>query len=54
MMNKYIKKDIYLQRNDRKLLMIKDQYNSIIMEYQKIIYLLSDTLNQPFKFKTKN
>ena len=24
------------------------------MEYQKIIYLLDDTTNQPSKFRTKN
>ena len=28
-------------------------YNSIIMEYQKIINLLNNTTNQPTKFKTK-
>ena len=34
---KYLKKDIYLQKKDRKLLMIWDKYNNTIMEYQKII-----------------
>ena len=34
---KYLKKDISLQKNDRKLLMIWDKYNNTIMEYQKII-----------------
>ena len=29
-------------------------YNSIIMEYQKIINLLDNTSNQPTKFGTKN
>ena len=29
-------------------------YNSIIMEYQKIINLLNNTTNQPTKFWTKN
>ena len=34
---KYLKKDIYLQKKDRKLLMIWDKYNNTIMEHQKII-----------------
>ena len=34
--------------------MIWDYYNSIIIEYQKIINLLDNILNQPSKFKTKN
>ena len=29
-------------------------YNSIIMQYQKIINLLDNTQNQPTKFRTKN
>ena len=29
-------------------------YNSIIMEYQKLINLLDNTPNQPTKFVTKN
>ena len=29
-------------------------YNSIIMEYQKIINLLENTPNQSSKFRTKN
>ena len=29
-------------------------YNSIIMEYQKIIDLLENTPNQPSKYRTKN
>ena len=33
MIKKYLKKEIYLKETDRKLLMIWDQYNSIIMEY---------------------
>ena len=41
---KYLKKDIYLQKKDRKLL----------MEYKKIINILDNTPNQPSKFKTKN
>ena len=28
-------------------------YNSIVMEYQKIINLLENTPNQPSKFRTK-
>ena len=31
-----------------------DWYNSIIMEYQKIIMLLVNTPNQPFKFRAKS
>ena len=30
-----------------------DQYNNIIMEYQKIIYLLENTPNQPSNFRQK-
>ena len=51
---KYLKKDLHLQRKDRKLLMIRDYYDNKIMEYQKIIDLLDNTPNQPSKFKTKN
>ena len=29
-------------------------YNSMMMEYQKMINLLDDTPNQPTKFRTKN
>ena len=29
-------------------------YNSILMEYQKIIRMLKNTPNQPKKFRTKN
>ena len=32
----YPKKDTYLQKKNRKLLMAWDKYNSIIMEYQKL------------------
>ena len=39
---------------DRKLLMIEDSRNSIIMEYQKIIDLLDNTPNQPSKVRTRN
>ena len=54
MIKKYLEKDIIPQKKDRKLLIIWDWYNSIIMKYQKIINLLDNTLNQPFKFRTKN
>ena len=54
MIKKYLKKHIYLQKKDRKLLMIWDYHNSIIMEYQRIINLLDNTWNQPSKYKTKN
>ena len=32
----------------------KINYNSIIMDYQKIINLLENTPNQPTKFRTTN
>ena len=41
-------------KKDRKLLMIWDYYNSVIMEYQKIINLLDNTPKQSTKFMTKN
>ena len=31
-----------------------DQYNNIIMKYQKIANLLDNTSDQPSKFRTKN
>ena len=34
--------------------MIQDQYNNVIMEYQKMINLLDNTANQPSKFRTRN
>ena len=49
-LKKYLKKDICLQTKDRKA---KISYNSIIIEYQKIINLLGSTLNQPTKFWSK-
>ena len=52
--NKYLKKYIYLQDKDRILLMIWDQHNSIIIEYQKIINLLYNKSNQPTKLRKKN
>ena len=33
--------------------MICDKYNSVIMEYKKLINFLDDLLNQPFKFTVK-
>ena len=48
------KKDIYLQKEDRNLLMIWDKYNNAIMEYQKIISFWDNTTNQPTKFRKKN
>ena len=52
MPKKYLKKDIYLQKKGRKLLIIWDYYNSIIMEYQKW-HLLDYTPNHPTKFRAK-
>ena len=50
----YQKKDIFLLKKDKKLLMNEDLHN-IIMEYQKIANLIDDnTLNQPSKFRTRN
>ena len=43
---------IYLQKEDKKLLMIWDYYNNIIMEYQEKLNLLDNTPNQPIKFPT--
>ena len=51
---KYQKNDIYLQKKDNKLLMNQDQYNNIIMEYQKLLIFLDNTPNQLSKFRTKN
>ena len=51
---KDILKDIDVQKKDRKLLIIWDLYNTIIMEYQKVISLLDNTQNQPTAFRTKN
>ena len=44
MIKKYLKKDIYHQKKDRKLLMIWDWYNSIIMKYRKIAETTGDLL----------
>ena len=54
MKQKCQKKDIYLQKKGNKLLMNYDQYNNIIIEYQKILNFLDKTLNQLSKFRTKN
>ena len=54
MKNKYLVKDVYLQKKERKLVMIQDQYDSIIIEFQKIINLLDNTPNQPSKFRINN
>ena len=43
MIKKYLKKDIYLQKKDKKLMMIEDENSSIIMEYQKITNVLKDS-----------
>ena len=56
--NKEIPKEIpreryYLQKKDRKLLIIWDQYNSIKMEYQKIINSLGNTPNELTKLEVK-
>ena len=48
------KKDIYLQKKGNTLLMNYNQYNNIIMEYQKITNFSDNTPNQLAKFKTKN
>ena len=47
------KKNINLQKKARKLLMIWDKYNSIIMEYQKIINFLDSASNQPLDLGLK-
>ena len=50
----YLRKDIYLQKKDRKSFMILDLYKSIVMEYQKLINLLDNTANQTSKFRTRD
>ena len=50
----YQKKDTFLLKKDKKLLMNKNLHN-IIMEYQKIANLIDVYVsNQPSKFKTRN
>ena len=52
---KHQKKDIYLHKKDKKLLMNEDQYNNLIIKSPKIANLLDyASSNQPSKFKTKN
>ena len=41
---KYLKKDIYLQKKNKILLIMWDQNNSIIMEYQKIIKFVDNKI----------
>ena len=41
---KYLKKDIYLQKKNKVLLIMWDQNNSIIMEYQKIIKFVDNKI----------
>ena len=46
---------IYIsKRKTKKDCQSEMNYNSIIMEHQKIINLLENTPNQPSKFRTKN
>ena len=53
--DKILPKERYTFREERqKKSMILDWYNSIIMEYHKILNLLDNTPNQPSKFKTRN
>ena len=42
MIKKYLKKCIYFQKKKKKLLIISE-YNSITIEYQKIVNLLDNT-----------
>ena len=49
-----IKKDIYLQKKDKKNSQSKINNNGVIMEYQKLINLLDNIPNHPNKCKTKN
>ena len=44
MIKKYLKKDVYLQKKDKKLLMNWDE-NSIIMEYEKITKVYKNSQN---------
>ena len=49
---KYLKKNVSVE--ERKILMIWDWYDSIIVEYWKNKNLLGNIPNQPSKFRTKN
>ena len=52
--NKYLKKYIYIyERKTKNYWYSEMNYNSIIMEYQKIIKLLENPLKQLSKFRTK-
>ena len=55
-MPKEMPKERYMSPEERQKIIdnLRSVYNSIIMEYQKIINLLSKTPNQPTKFRTKN
>ena len=44
LVKKYLKKDIYLQKKNKILLIMWDQNNSIIMEYQKIIKFVDNKI----------
>ena len=54
MTKKYLKKDIYLQKKNKKLLITLISIQQYNKEYQKIINLLNNEPNQPTKFRTKN
>ena len=49
-----VRKDAYLQKKDNNLFMSYGQYDSIIMEYQKIVNLFDNETNQPSKFRKGN
>ena len=55
-MPKEMPKERYMSPEERPKIIdnLRSVYNSIIMEYQKIINLLNKTPNQPTKFRTKN
>ena len=55
-MPKKVPKERYMSPEERQKIIdnLRSVYNSIIMEYQKIINLLNKTPNQPTKFRTKN
>ena len=55
-MPKEMPKERYMSPEEKQKIIdnLRSVYNSIIMEYQKIINLLNKTPNQPTKFRTKN
>ena len=53
LIKKYLKKGIYLENKERKLLMVWDYNDSTIIEYQTIINLLDNTPNRKSKFRPK-